>query len=50
MNSTLEVVEFAREIGRGGSSGEVIVSMRGGEKERIEDGGESGNILDVNAE
>jgi len=33
MNSTLEVVEFAGEIGRDGSSGEVIKRGRG-EKER----------------
>jgi len=50
INSTLDVVEFAGEIGRDGSSGEEIGEKKGGEKERIEGGGESENILDVNAE
>jgi len=45
MNSTLDVVEFAREAGPGGSSGEWIEESEGGKKEGIEEGGESGNIL-----
>jgi len=50
MNSTLEV-EFAGEIGRGGS-GEEIGELEGGEKEGTEGGGEgeSGNNLRVDVE
>jgi len=48
-NSTLEV-ESAGELGRGGSSGEEMGEWEGGEKERKEGGGESGNIRWVNVE
>jgi len=50
MNSTLEVVEFEGKAGRGDSSGEDLGKYEGGEKERMEGGGESGNMLCVSAE